>query len=72
MNTTMTRARRLRAALYVRYGHGYISKVAREIGYSRQHVSIVLNEEFSSDVVLDRIEAWLAEREEQEAQQEAA
>ena len=69
MNTHQTRAQRLQNALYSRYGHGYVSMVARSLGYTRHHVSRVLNETFVSEIVLDRIEAWL---EEQEAGQEAA
>ena len=59
MSIPTTRARRLQALLYHRYGHGHVSRVARALGYSRQHVSAVLNEDEPSDILLDKIEAWL-------------
>ena len=71
-----SRARRLQIALYDRFGYGYVSRLARALGYSRQHVSRTLNGQWApastspgeGDILLDKIEAWMKEQEEQAAQ----
>ena len=67
MNTSTTRAGRVRLELFRRIGYGYVSKVARALDYNRTHVSLVLNGHDRSDILLDKIEAWLEEQEQEAA-----
>jgi len=57
-----SRATRLRLRLYAEFGYGGVTAAARGIEMDRAHVSLVLNEQRASDNVLDKIEAWLDER----------
>lgn len=59
----LTRARRLQIRLHTLFGHGYVTRVAGDLGLSRSYVSQVLNELAKSEPLLDRIEAYTDEQE---------
>ena len=67
MKAPQTRSERVRLMLFSRLGYGYVSKVARALDYNRTHVSLVLNGHDRSDILLDKIEAWLEEQEQEAA-----
>ena len=67
MKTSPTRAERVRLELFSRIGYGYVSKVARALDYNRSYVGFVLNGSAESDILLDKIEAWLEEQEQEAA-----